>query len=735
VEKEKCLQFTVPKKTIAFVVRAGCSGQSLAFVFSWQLQVLMPWGGRVNSPATTFTISGRVTYSGTSNGIAGVRISLTGLGGISNSTTDSNGNYSFNAPGGGNYTVAAMQSNFDFMPQRISIDSLSSNYTTINFAGVPPPLLPVPRDDNFEAFTIDRSRWNLAVMSQQIVQFDQQVTVSQGYSGDPDLNGRLRIQPRSEAFEASFNGSVSAMPINLNLQNIVAVCAVRAAIGEQTVTSFAIGNDSNNYFRFVVTAASLTNLGPEFAALENQRAASPAGSGPMIVFQSKAGGVSTMNMAPYNAVTDQFWRFRYDAVNQIIFFETSADGIVWNVRLQQSRAGATLDSLISELIAGTFNATINPGLALFDNYSIAPPIGVRFAKHSFVGSETDGQISVTLTRPANQAETPLTVNYATTDGTALAGSDYTPVSGTLIFNVGELSKSFLVPVALDSIAEGTMPETFSVTLSSPLGGTLVGPPTATVFIADSGGGNPIDNATFFVTEQYLDFLGRSPDPGGLNYWAGLIADCGSNAACLNERRVLVSAAFFQAPEFFDTGGFLYRLYRISLARFPTYAEFANDQLQIISGPELAAYQHAFAERLVLRPEFMALYDTVNNRDFVDALYTNAGITPTENDRTFLILSLQVNSLTRAQVLLFIVNQANSDSGFNMRESNRLFVLMQYLGYLRRDPDSGGFNFWLGILNQTGNVPGMVCAFITSAEYQQRFGSAITRSNADCSAFF
>jgi hypothetical protein len=58
--------------------------------------------------------------------------------------------------------------------------------------------------------------------------------------------------------------------------------------------------------------------------------------------------------------------------------------------------------------------------------------------------------------------------------------------------------------------------------------------------------------------------------------------------------------------------------------------------------------------------------------------------------------------------------------------------MQYFGYLRRDPDQGGYDFWLNILNQQPqNFRGMVCAFLTSTEYQQRFGVA-TRSNADCS---
>ena len=62
-----------------------------------------------------------------------------------------------------------------------------------------------------------------------------------------------------------------------------------------------------------------------------------------------------------------------------------------------------------------------------------------------------------------------------------------------------------------------------------------------------------------------------------------------------------------------------------------------------------------------------------------------------------------------------------------------FGLMQYFGYLRRNPEQEGYDFWLNVLNNRGpnNFQGMICAFLTSAEYQNRFGSAVTRTNADC----
>ncbi len=70
--------------------------------------------------------------------------------------------------------------------------------------------------------------------------------------------------------------------------------------------------------------------------------------------------------------------------------------------------------------------------------------------------------------------------------------------------------------------------------------------------------------------------------------------------------------------------------------------------------------------------------------------------------------------------------------FSQAVFNPSFVLMEYFGYLRRGADVGGYNFWLNVLNSSGNnYRGIVCAFITSAEYQLRFSSVTPHSNSEC----
>jgi hypothetical protein len=90
-------------------------------------------------------------------------------------------------------------------------------------------------------------------------------------------------------------------------------------------------------------------------------------------------------------------------------------------------------------------------------------------------------------------------------------------------------------------------------------------------------------------------------------------------------------------------------------------------------------------------------------------------------RNSLVAGLDAATLTRAQVL----RQVAESEEFASNEMNSAFVTMEYFGYLRRDPDTSGFNFWLNKLNSfSGNFiqAEMVKAFLASSEYRQRFGA-------------
>jgi hypothetical protein len=250
--------------------------------------------------------------------------------------------------------------------------------------------------------------------------------------------------------------------------------------------------------------------------------------------------------------------------------------------------------------------------------------------------------------------------------------------------------------------------------------------------------NPLDENYFFVSQQYRDLLGREADLGGLQFWADdQLNPCGVDQICLVNRRTGVSAAFFVENEFQRTGSFVYRSFKGGLGRRPTFAEFSADRPLIVEGPDLEQTKLAYQLAFVQRAEFVAKYSTNNSADsFVDALIAS------------ILTNSQINLATQRQSLINTYNNTAGDQNqkrsstlraaidsmaFTDGEYNASFVLMQYFGYLIRDPDQGGYDFWLGLLNtsQQGNYRGMVCSFITSTEYQQRFSSLVPHSNVDC----
>ena len=239
-------------------------------------------------------------------------------------------------------------------------------------------------------------------------------------------------------------------------------------------------------------------------------------------------------------------------------------------------------------------------------------------------------------------------------------------------------------------------------------------------------GNAVDTADYFVRQHYLDFLGREPDESGFNFWSDQILSCGADAGCRERRTINVSAAYFLSIEFQQTGGLVDGLYRASYGRAPRYAEFMPDTAvvarDVVVGRAnwaqlLEANKQAFVAAWVDRADFRAAYDGLANDAYVNALVTHAG--GFNGDRDALVSSLNNGTMTRAAVLRQVVE----NEGFVHAKRNETFVMMEYFGYLRRDPDADGYQFWLNKLNQFGGnfeQAEMVKAFISSGEYRNRF---------------
>ena len=287
----------------------------------------------------------------------------------------------------------------------------------------------------------------------------------------------------------------------------------------------------------------------------------------------------------------------------------------------------------------------------------------------------------------------------------------------------------------------------------------------------------IDDADFFASQHYVDFLRRFPDAPGLAFWTDNVttqtAECNDSAKrlpgetipdCAQRKRANTSAAFFLSPEFQNTGSFVVRVYWGTLGKAPNtskascpslpdgysgqcrplYSDYISDMRQVANGivvndqldPNVInANKRAFVDQFVNTTAFKAKYDSLNNQQFVDTLFTTTGINASAIDRAALVNSLNAPATeTRSSVVFKVVDGTTTQAGgalvfnttygqaFYNKEFDDAFVFMEYIGYLRRNPDQGGYDFWLGKLKQYGNWANaeMVLAFIRAPEYRNRF---------------
>jgi len=395
------------------------------------------------------------------------------------------------------------------------------------------------------------------------------------------------------------------------------------------------------------------------------------------------------------------------------------------------------------------------GLLRFDAAGAAEPTSfARFTSQTYGGAEGCTAALVTVAREGDLSA-PATVEFRTRDGSAIQSSDYTHSTGALHFAAGETSRTFAVPINDDGYAEGDETVRLELVGASP-NVNFRTPAVATLTIADDdgtdGGANPSDDSRRFVCQHYHDFLSRQPDAAGLQFWTRGIEQCGTNAQCRQEKRVDVSTAFFLSIEFQATGYLVIRVHKAASGdnKFtPRYFDFLRDTQRVSRGvvvgtegaaARLEANRQAFLSEFVARPEFRAAHDAQSASEYVDSLFRNAGVVPTGGERAAAVAAFGAGGDAGRAAALGSV--AESDSVYR-KLYNAGFVLAQYFGYLRSDPDGApdfnfeGYDFWLGKMDQF-SLPGenvrdeavalarirraeMVRAFIESAEYRRRFG--------------
>jgi hypothetical protein len=629
-----------------------------------------------------YSLSGKITDAG-NNPLAGVAVALAGSQ-SANAVTDNSGNYSFTVNALGDYTVTPAKPNFTFTPANQAFNRVGGNGIA-NFTAVPTYKL-----------------------SGHVVM-----------AGDAPLSG----------VTVTLSGSKSATT-NTDANGDYSFGDLTAG-GTYTVTP------SRPYYSFNQPSQTFVNLSSNQTANFTATALTYTLGGRITQGTTGLGGV-TINLTGGSTATT------VTGSDGTFSFGNLSGGL--SLTVTPARAGYTFNpaqqsvNLDGDRLSIDFTAELVPSI-------------IQFSQANYLSGEGDGRAAFTVTRNGDTSGA-ATLDYRTIDsdtftvgcsdsvnnqGGAYARCDFATTVGTLQFNVGETTKVINVPLIDDGHAEGM--ETFRLRLSNVSGAMLGATDVSTATIQDNdsaGAPNPVTTSTlFFVRQQYLDFLSREPDSGGLNAWLGVLNNCANiftppNVPSWCDRIYVSGEGFFRSQEFQLKGFYVFRFYKVAFTRLPEYSEIVSD-MSFVAGAtaeEVFSRKAQLAARVTERAEFKSAYAGMSDSQYVTTLLGRYGLTqittpdPAKPDgatkvtltNTDLTNRLNAGTLTRAQVLRAL---ADSDE-VGRQELNNAFVSMQYYGYLRRKPDPAGLQAWLGVL-QAGDVRTMVNGFLNSAEYRLRFG--------------
>jgi Calx-beta domain/Domain of unknown function (DUF4214) len=371
------------------------------------------------------------------------------------------------------------------------------------------------------------------------------------------------------------------------------------------------------------------------------------------------------------------------------------------------------------------------------NCGLPAPATVQFNQPGYSVSEGADSAAITVTR--SDTSGPATVKYATNDttdanfrcnpgtagqptGTASRKCDYHIAVGTLRFAAGEATKQITLSIINDVYIDG--PESFTLTLSNPVGMTLGQNSSVPVTITDddaAGAANPIDNTSFFVRQLYVDLLSREPDPAGWSGWTSRIDLCGQpgQAPPPCDRVTVAGDGFLRSGEFFDRQFFVLRLYRTGLGRILRYEEIAD--LAFVSGflteIQLELNKQDLVAEMVTRAEFANRYNPLSNAAFVATLLQTAGVSVPQAVQDSWVASLDSNARTRAQVFREISERAEVSNKY----AHEAQVVSAYYGFFTRNPDGAYLNYLQRLDSGEINLADLANAFINAQEYRQRFG--------------
>ena len=218
----------------------------------------------------------------------------------------------------------------------------------------------------------------------------------------------------------------------------------------------------------------------------------------------------------------------------------------------------------------------------------------------------------------------------------------------------------------------------------------------------------IDNNATFVFQQYIDFFDREPDAGEISPWVSAL-DSGLSRADLIE-------VFMDSEEFRFEGKFITQTYLGILTRDADYAGFRGWLGALLVGLSREQIVQVFLDS----GEFQSSFGSnLTNGQFVERMYNNILLRSSDpGGFNAWVGALNNGQLTKAQMALRFLDSGEFQGLF--LSQNRVDISLLYFDMLQRDPDAGGFSYWVGVLNSGVLLTSVIDGFLNSPEYRAGF---------------
>lgn len=389
----------------------------------------------------------------------------------------------------------------------------------------------------------------------------------------------------------------------------------------------------------------------------------------------------------------------YTAASGTLTFAGGITSQTFSIPILGGAAGRGNQTVNLTLSAATGGATLGTQttavLTLIDDTQPIQSGQLQFTTGVYSATVTSGSAVITLSRTNGSAGT-VTVQYATSDGTAQAGVRYTAASGTLTFANGVISQSFTVPLLNPGNVHGN--QTVNLTLSNTTGGATFGTPSSAVLtIID----NNIGDDLLFVSGLYHDVLGRVADAGGLANF--------QQAVDVGRSPVHSQFAFSYVTSTENRTNFVTGAYTKYLGRTASAGE--------VGGWVTALQKGLSAEQLVVAFVGSAEYfqkQGSNNSSWLDHAYQDILGRARDSGSQGFLTQLNGGTASLASVAAALVSSA---------EYRTRLITQVYATYLQRQAGAGDLQVWLPVVSQPPSAAGQpspdeqfVAGVIGSAEY-------------------